>query len=343
MDVLRAVVAHRLEVEVLQDVERLEQRRSLHPAVQLVDVDAAVVGVRGLLEFDAPAREVLLRDQAALLLQPAHEFLADVAAVEALVRGHDRFLARAARGERLRLRLHQLAQRRRQVRLAEDLSRVRRLARLSEMRQHDGLRVRPLLDLLLQGFDPVGGLGVDRVAVGERDGGLQHLLEPHRALGLERERHRVEHRGNRRAQRTVAGRTSFGRKQRRRCLARRGTLAVDDDHLAGSRVVDHRRCLTAEAEVRDLAHGRGENRGHPGVDRVAALLQDANPGCDRIVTARRDDPMCAEYFWFERVATGRLERLGVGARAGREPNDGRKGDQGEKRGLDLHDAADCIE
>ena len=84
MDVVRAVVAHRAHVEVLEDVQRLQQRRALRPDVELVDLDAAVAGAERLLDQRLPLREVVERDQAALFLHAAHELLRDVAAVEAV-------------------------------------------------------------------------------------------------------------------------------------------------------------------------------------------------------------------------------------------------------------------
>jgi hypothetical protein len=98
VDVVRAVVAHRAQIEVLEDVERLQQHGPLRPGVELVDVDAAVAGGERLLYPGLPLREVLGRDEAALLAEAAHELGRDVAAVEALMRCRDRLLARFARG-----------------------------------------------------------------------------------------------------------------------------------------------------------------------------------------------------------------------------------------------------
>ncbi len=72
----------------------------------------------------------------AFLARAAHEFLGDVAAVEAVVGRLQGFLARLAGLQRRRFRLDELAQRRREVGLAEDLAGDRRLARLARMRQH---------------------------------------------------------------------------------------------------------------------------------------------------------------------------------------------------------------
>ena len=101
VDVAGRVVPHRLEVGVLEDVERLQHRRPLRPDRELVDVDALVRGPDRLLELHLPAGQVLRGDEPALLLRAADELPGDVAAVEAVVGGVDRLLAALARGEGL--------------------------------------------------------------------------------------------------------------------------------------------------------------------------------------------------------------------------------------------------
>jgi hypothetical protein len=66
--------------------------------------------------------------EAALLARAAHELLRDVALVEAVVRGEDRVLPALSGLERLLLGVDQLLERREEVRLAEDLARLRRLS-----------------------------------------------------------------------------------------------------------------------------------------------------------------------------------------------------------------------
>ena len=125
VDVARGVVAHRLQVHRLQDVQRLQHHRALHPGVQLVDVDVLVARLHRLLDVDLPRREVLHRDEPALLARAAHELLRDVALVEAVVGGVERGLAVEPLRARRLLRLHELAQRGREIGLAEDRARLR--------------------------------------------------------------------------------------------------------------------------------------------------------------------------------------------------------------------------
>jgi hypothetical protein len=174
---------------------------------------------------------------------------------------------------------------------------------------------------------------VQRKAVGELDRRLHHLLEPHRALGLERQRHRVDHRRDRRPERAVAGDVAGILEQRgRRGLGRR-TLTVDDDDLFRFGVVDHHGRLAAEAKVRDLADARGEDAGDAGVHRVAAQLQHANARRDGVVPSRRDNPVRAENLrahrvdWRYRRVRGRLLR---DDRDGREHNRGRREAKGHR-------------
>ncbi len=279
MDVARAVVAHPLQVEVLEDVERLQHCRALGPAVELVDIDAAVARAARLLEPDAPVREIFLRDLGALLARAAHEFRGDVAAVEAVIGRLQGLLARLAGLQRRRFRLDQLPERRREVGLAEDLARDRRLARLAGMRQHHGLRVRPFLDLGFLHLDAIRGLGVDGVAVGQRDRGLEHLGERE---GAELREHRDERAGRarrHRRERPVLGRVleALALEELRRRPGRRDAEAVDRDDFSRLRVVDERLRLAAPGE--HVPHGRCRREHRAGgVDRVAAALEHARAG-----------------------------------------------------------------
>ena len=294
VDVAPAVVAHALQVEVLEDVERLQHRRALGPAVELVHVDAAIRRVPRLLELDAPVREVVLRDLAALFLRAAHELVGDVAAVEAVVGRLQRFLARLAGLQRIRFGLDQLAQRRGEVGLAEDLARDRRLARLARVRQHHGLRVRPLLELALLQFDAIRGLGVDRVAVRERDRGAEHLRERERAVLREHRDERAGRAGRHRGQRAVLGRVleALPLEELRRRAGRRDAEPVDRDDLLRLRVVDEGLGLAAPGEHVPHRRRRREHRAG-GVDRVAAALEHARAGGRRERLARDRHPVRA--------------------------------------------------
>ncbi len=279
VDVARAVVAHRLQVEVLEQVERLQQRRSLRPGVELVDLDASIAGVQRLLDQRLPLREVGFGDEAALFLHAADEFARDVALVEAVVRGLDRVLARLAGGERLLLGLDQLAQRVGEVLLAEDLARLRRFACLAEVRQHHLLRIGPFLQLVAPALDRVRGFGFDRIAVRELDGGRQHLGQRQPAVFGEHQ-HQAAGRARRHGrERSVRGRigVTLAAIELRRRPGRRDAEAVDRDHLLRMRIVDERLRLAAPAQR--VPHRRG-GRDHRagGVHGVAAALEHHRAG-----------------------------------------------------------------
>ena len=58
VDIAGAVVAHALEIQLLKQIERLQQHRSLHPGGQFVDLDSFVVSVHGFFDMHLPVSEV---------------------------------------------------------------------------------------------------------------------------------------------------------------------------------------------------------------------------------------------------------------------------------------------
>src|SRR5206468_6384032 len=129
------VVAHRFHINILENVERLQQRGPLRPRLKLVDLYSLVSGFGWLLDLNLPVREVSHREETALLLHAAHELPRDVSFIEAVVRRVDRLLPRFASRERLLLGLDQLSERRRKICLPEDLACFRCFARFTEMRK----------------------------------------------------------------------------------------------------------------------------------------------------------------------------------------------------------------
>src|SRR5436309_13992356 len=122
VDVLRRVVAHPLEIEALQDGERLEQDRALTPEARLEDLERAVPGLEGpprrRLDAALVAGEIGLRQQAARLLYGPGAAPAAIDRLEAVPSGYDRRLAAALPVPLLGL--DEGAQRPREVGLAED-------------------------------------------------------------------------------------------------------------------------------------------------------------------------------------------------------------------------------
>jgi hypothetical protein len=125
VNVACAVVPHAAQVDVLEQVQRLQHHGTLNPVIQLVDVDSLVSRDGGIFDMDLPAIEILHRDQPAGGLRLGDDLLRDVAAIEALVGGKDRLLAILAGFQRGALRVHELGERSEQLRLLENLARVR--------------------------------------------------------------------------------------------------------------------------------------------------------------------------------------------------------------------------
>src|SRR5438445_12796424 len=91
VDVSGRVVAHALEIEALQDCDRLEQDRSLSPESRLEDFERAVPGLErapsGLLHPALVACEVGLRHETARLGNGLGDALCDIATIETVPRG----------------------------------------------------------------------------------------------------------------------------------------------------------------------------------------------------------------------------------------------------------------
>ena len=222
----------------------------------------------------------------------ADELLGDVAPVEAVVGGVDRLLAALARGERLLLRLHQLAQRRRRSGW-RNLARLRRLARLAGVGQEHRLEYGHSVDPLLLPLDGVRELRLDRIAVGHLDRGRQHVLQAQAAV-LGQHHHQPARSARRdRRERAVLGRVGHALRleELRRGARRRDAEGVDADDLLRARVVDQGLRLAAPAERVPHGAGGGEH-GAGGVHGVAALLEHhgARGGAQRLARDRHPVP-----------------------------------------------------
>jgi hypothetical protein len=132
-----------------------------------------------------PVRQVLRRDQAACFLRGRGDRLPDVAAIKALVGGHDGLLARLARGERLALRVDELLERAQEFGLAKNLAGQRCRPPLGPRgvvvaQEHAARRV-PARQHVFGRFDVDGLRFLDRVPRGHRERRAEHLLEAQRA------------------------------------------------------------------------------------------------------------------------------------------------------------------
>ena len=89
VEVVGAVVLHRLQIELLEDVERLEQHRTLAAERLLVDVVAAIGRRRRLFDLGEELGEVVELERRLVLLQERDHLARDVAFVEAIARRDD--------------------------------------------------------------------------------------------------------------------------------------------------------------------------------------------------------------------------------------------------------------
>ncbi len=309
VDVAGAVVAEGLDVELLEDVQRLEHDRALHPVRQLVDLDPLVVGADRLLDVDLPAVQILHRDQPALLPGAAHELLGDVAAIEAVVRRVDRFFAGLAGSQRIALSLDELAQRGGEVRLAEDLAGLGSLTFLPDVRQVDLPRVLPLLDPLLVALDPVRRLRLDRVPFGHLNRRPQHVGQAESPVLGQHDQQpawRPGCNGRQGAEVRWVLLVALSLVELDRGTRGSDAEGVDSDHPLLDRVIDERLGLATPAQ--HVPHRRGGRQHRTrGVHRVAALVEHHGTGGGTQRLARDRHPVAPVEH-----GLGRLLRPDVG-------------------------------
>ncbi|OQB54445.1 MAG: hypothetical protein BWX98_02310 [Candidatus Aminicenantes bacterium ADurb.Bin147] len=304
MDVSGRVVSQLFQVDVFKHIQGLEQDRPLDPGVELIDLQPLVSRLDGFLEVNAPAGQVVLSEQGALLVGSADEFPSDVALVETVIGGVDRLLAAPARGPGVLFGLDKLAERFEEVVLAEDLARNRPFPVPAGVRQHHRPGVRPGLDLVLLPLDRVGRAFFHGIALGQAHGRGKHLLQTHRPeLG----QHCHQPAGS-------TGRDGRERSGRRRMAhptipevrghspRRSRPEGIDGDDLFLNRMVDQG--LRFAAPTEDVPHrADGPEHGAGRVHRVSALLEDHRPGRGGHRLAGDGRPMAAvkdRFFRFLR-------------------------------------------
>ena len=245
VEIVRRIVPERPQVDALEDVQRLQQHRPLIPGAGFVHVEAVEVDRDRLFDRAVIRGEVVVRKHAASGAVGVDDPPRDVAGVERVTAGADRGSTVVRAFERGVLCGDDRAERFREIRLTEHLADF----------AHPTIWVvgvlRPLerFGRLTLPRQDVAQEPVHRKPIGVLDRRLHDLLESHRALRFERKRHRVEHGGDGGSERAVAVDLALGFEELGGRRAWRGTLAVDDDHFARLRVVDHRRRFAAEPEV----------------------------------------------------------------------------------------------
>ncbi len=89
VEIFGTVLLHRPQIEILQDVERLEQHRSLAVERMLVDFVTPIGRHAWLLDAGEELRKIGELERRLVLLEKADHLRSDVALVEAVTRGHD--------------------------------------------------------------------------------------------------------------------------------------------------------------------------------------------------------------------------------------------------------------
>ena len=104
VEIVGARVAHRAEIELLQDVERLQQHGTLAAEPVLVDGVASIGRAGRLLDPREILREIALVERRVVLSKKRHHLARDVALVEPVARRDDAGGASAGPARRVRPR-----------------------------------------------------------------------------------------------------------------------------------------------------------------------------------------------------------------------------------------------
>ena len=126
MDVVGGIVAHRDEVETLEEAQLLQEDRPLRPRLAFVDGDAAVVRTDRRFDFGSEGGKVTRCEQAAVSIGPFNNIACDIAAIKPIARRVDRGFASAVAGRRFGV--GQAAKKVRQRWIADDIAGVRQFA-----------------------------------------------------------------------------------------------------------------------------------------------------------------------------------------------------------------------
>ena len=281
VQVAGGVVAELAQLGRVQEVERLQQRRPLAPGAAGEQPDLAERGVDRRLDAGAIARQIVGRDEAAVLLLEADDGGGDIAAIEGVARRGEAGLAPAR--PRRRLLVGHVLDGGGEVLLHEDLARPRRT--ILRQIDRDVRRERPILGLVRG--DDLRHQRIDRKAVaGELDRRARHLAEAHGAEALERGDPGVGRRRHHRAQHALRNLAAMALLEEvARDRLRPGAETGNGDDAIGLGGIDDDRRHAREVHIFGLHHAERDAAGDTGVDRIAARLQDPKAGLGREVLA----------------------------------------------------------
>ena len=271
-----AVGALGAQVEPAQHAERHQRGNALAAGADFVHGVAAIADLDRLDPLGLVARQVAGAQRTPLGDDEAFDGLRDLALVEGRAVGGANAAQRARRGRK-----------------AEQLAHVRRPAPRQKgvgkagLRRQLGRRQGPLaLHHHRHSKTPLGDLDRGRQRVGQRQA-AEALAQLHPGADAARHRHRIDAAPRRRHGVTVPAPEIVGRPGGRRAaggVQPVQALAVPQDAEG----------IAAEAVADRLAHRHGGGRGHGGIDRIAALLQHAQPGLRR-QRVRSGDQIAAEH------------------------------------------------
>ncbi len=271
VEVIGAVVPHRLEIEGLEDVQGLQQNRSLASEGVLVDVVAAIVDDRRLLDLRVEFRKVGELERRLVRLEEGDHLLRDVALVEAIARRPDARGPTLARGGALGL-----DHPRQRPRQGGQLDRLAGLVHRPVGLQPVTLVVGPVLEELQVALDRLRGSRAQREALlGVFDRPAGDLLEAHGAPALEHGQSGIERAGDHRRVETFAREAlSPGGVPVDGGAARRPALADNRDHLAAGAGIDEDQRFPPEAVEILFDDAADQERCHPGIESTAAPRED---------------------------------------------------------------------
>ena len=179
MDIINTVKAHFFQVYVFQHVKHLQENRSLHPASQLIDLDSLISGHNRLFDIGLPVGQIIHGYKSTLFLASSDKFLGNISFIEAFISCIYGFLAALPLSQSFLFCVDQFLQSIQQVRLEEDLTRMRSFTLLTQMWKQDFLRVGPLLDPFFLSLYTICQLFFYGISFCHLHRGLQHFFKAH--------------------------------------------------------------------------------------------------------------------------------------------------------------------
>ena len=308
--VLRRVVPHAEQVELLHQVERLPKRGALAPEAAGVHLQFAVGTAHRLLELHLERCHVLQGEQPAMRPVEVGDRTGQVAAVETVARGLQALQAASPARPRGAFLVHHVPQARRQVSLDEQLA---HLGHLTPGQVHRRVR-RPAFDLGPRRLQLLAHEGVhDEAFASETLGEVRNIAEGERAEPTQRldvRRRRCGHDGAQQTFRDLAAVLCL--EQLARGLGGPHAYAIDRDRLLLVRQPDDHRRDTGDVDLVAVHHGEHECSGDTGIHGIAARLEHLERRLGSEVVARAHAVLARGYDGAPRGEGTRHRCAGLG-------------------------------